>query len=144
MNIPSSTIDEILIDISDIVKDTNIDTKFYNIIIDLFNSISSKTITSDNVSSYVIYLMKLVDTYNEIKGDDKKTIVILILKKIIQLTIFDPNEALSLNMFVDNVLPNLIDTLILLDNKEIIIKSENYVKSIWHRLFLFFTCSNSY
>ena len=144
MTTPSidDNIDDVLLDIADIVKDTNIDTKFYNIIIEVFNSISFKQITTENVSSYIIYLMKILDTYNNIKGKDKKVIVTLILKKIVQFTVVDPNEASILDTFIDNVLPPLIDTLILLDNKEIVIKTENYVKSSWHKFFLFLTCAN--
>ncbi len=130
----SSNNDDIILNIDDILNGSDLDNTYKDIVCDVLNDICNHTITTQNICSYVVYLMKIIDTYPELQNDDKKKIVIFILKKVIELNVFDNTELSLLNDVVDKTIPNLIDTFILIDNKEIVIKTRNYVKSLWDKI----------
>ena len=117
--------EEIILDIAEFIDDNdgdgkNLDKEAIRI---LFNSISSKKINSENIISQSIYLMKIVDTFKNISGVDKKKLVILILNKVIDLNIVSNiEEKEMLHSFINNILPNVIDMMISIDKKEISIK----------------------
>ena len=127
--------EEILIEVAEFVngeKDLTDDEK--NAIKDLYNTISSKEINSANIVHYIVLLMKIVNMYKEIPNVNKKDLILLVLKKFIEINIEDPKEEEYLIYFVNNMVPPMIDTMISLDNKEIIIKTENYIKTFCHKL----------
>ena len=116
------------------INDDKISTDEQNAIRELYNSIYSKQIDSTNIVSYVILLMKIINTYKNILNVDKKKLVLYVLQKFVELNITNTDEANIINSFINNILPNMIDTMISLDNKEIIIKSENYVMSFFEKI----------
>ena len=116
--------DDILIDIADFVNDDKISVDEQNAIRELYNSIYSKQIDSSNIVSYVVLLMKIINSHKNIENIDKKKFVIFVLNKFVEFNITDENEAYIIKMFINNILPNMIDTMISIDNKEIIIKTE--------------------
>ena len=126
--------EDVLIDIADFINDDKISTDEQNAIRELYNSIYSKQIDSTNIVSYVILLMKIINTYKNILNVDKKKLVLYVLQKFVELNITNTDEANIINSFINNILPNMIDTMISLDNKEIIIKSENYVMSFFEKI----------
>jgi hypothetical protein len=125
---------EILIDIIDFVNDDKMTADEQNAIRELYNSIYSKKIDSTNIVSYVVLLMKIINSHKNIANVNKKKFVIFVLKKFVEHNITDSAEAQILNNFIDNILPNVIDTMISLDNKEIIIKTENYVSTFCQKI----------
>jgi len=125
---------EILIDIIDFVNDDKMTADEQNAIRELYNSIYSKKIDSTNIVSYVVLLMKIINSHKNIANVDKKKFVIFVLQKFVEHNITNPDEAQILNNFINNILPNVIDTMISLDNKEIIIKSENYVSTFCQKI----------
>ena len=127
--------EEILIEVAEFVngeKDLTDEEK--NAIKDLYNTISTKEINSANIVHYIVLLMKIVNMYKEIPNVNKKDLILLVLKKFIEINIEDPKEEEYLIYFVNNMVPPMIDTMISLDNKEIIIKTENYIKSVCQKI----------
>lgn len=130
--------EEIILDIAEFIDDNdgdgkNLDKEAIRI---LFNSISSKKINSENIISQSIYLMKIVDTFKNISGVDKKKLVILILNKVIDLNIVSNiEEKEMLHSFINNILPNVIDMMISIDKKEISIKLKEIKKCCFNFCF---------
>ena len=133
--------EDILIDIADFVQgDSQISSEQLEAIRDLYNAIYSKSIDSSNIISYTVLLMKIIDVYKNIDNVDKKKLVVFVLTKYVELNVTNTDESQILNAFIENILPNVIDTLISLDNKQIIIKSENTVKTLCEKTRNFFGC----
>ena len=132
--------EDILIDITDFIDDESIKEEYYEIIKDCYNNIYSKPITPSNITIYIVYLMKFMETYSEVSNIDKKKFLIFILKKFVEFNISDKEEIKIFNSFIDNILPNMIDTMISVDNKEIIIKNKNYNNNLFKKIFKCFCC----
>lgn len=80
--------------------------------------------------------MKIVDTFKNISGVDKKKLVILILNKVIDLNIVSNiEEKEMLHSFINNILPNVIDMMISIDKKEISIKLKEIKKCCFNFCF---------
>jgi len=82
---------------------------------------SDSPLTKENITTIVINLMQLVEKYPDLTGEQKKLLVIHVIKKFIK-DITDKEEEEVLLTFVDIFLPTLIDTLVSVDKKEILIK----------------------
>lgn len=121
--------DDILLDIIDFV-DPTITKDEYDAVKIMYNSIYSNNINSTNIASQVVILMKIASTLEKVKNTDKKKLVIFVIKKVVELNITDENEIQILNLFIDNILPNVIDTMCSIDSKNIIInESEKIIKT---------------
>ena len=92
--------DDILIDIADFVNDDKISVDEQNAIRELYNSIYSKQIDSSNIVSYVVLLMKIINSHKNIENIDKKKFVIFVLNKFVEFNITDENEAYIIKMFI--------------------------------------------
>lgn len=108
--------------------------KYKNITMELYSiikriSINDK-ITKTNVIDICIKLMQLVEKYPNIKGEEKKRIVITVLKQFITDTLII-EEQLALLLFIEQILPSIIDTLISIDKKELTIKIRKGFKSLF-------------
>ena len=120
--------DDVLLDIIDFV-DASITPEEYNAVRAMYNSIYDKNIDSNNIISHVILLMKIASSFQNIDNIDKKKIVIFVVQKFVQLNITNKDELDVLNSFIENILPNVIDTLCSIDSKKIIINAEQYVQN---------------
>ena len=60
-------IDDILIDIADFINEKDITEDEKEAIKEMYNSIYSKNIGTTNIVFHIVLLMKIVDTYKEIK-----------------------------------------------------------------------------
>jgi hypothetical protein len=96
--------------------DTEIQTKFETFI----SGITDEGVFYKNIINYVIEFMKIIENTNY-KSSDKKKIVILTIEKIIKKHISSDFEKETMLLFVDNILPGLIDKIISLDRGDIII-----------------------
>jgi hypothetical protein len=114
--------DDILIDIADFVNDDKISVDEQNAIRELYNSIYSKQIDSSNIVSYVVLLMKIINSHKNIENIDKKKFVIFVLNKFVEFNITDENEGYIIKMFINNILPNMIDTMISIE-KEVLLST---------------------
>ena len=121
--------DDILLDIIDFV-DPSITKEEYDAVKTMYNSIYSNNINSTNIVSQVVILMKIASTLEKIKKTDKKKLVIFVIRKVVDLNITDKNELQILNLFIENILPNVIDTMCSIDSKTIMInESEKIIKT---------------
>ena len=121
--------DDILLDIIDFV-DPSITKEEYDAVKTMYNSIYSNNINVTNIVSQVVILMKIASTLEKIKKTDKKKLVIFVIRKVVVLNITDENELQILNLFIENILPNVIDTMCSIDSKTIMInESEKIIKT---------------
>ena len=102
--------------------------KLYN---ELSNILKGNKLTTINAISIVISLMKIVETYDNLKGEQKKQIILQVLTMFIEDSVHDDDELNELNSLIEILLPIIIDTVISIDKKEIQIK----VKKCWKQLF---------
>lgn len=72
-------------------------------------------------------LMQVVETYKNIKGDQKKNIVIKVLRMFVKNNC-TPDESQNINLLIDLALPSIIDTIISIDKKKIKIKVGKFLK----------------
>ena len=120
---------DVLLDIIDFV-DPTITKDEYDAVKIMYNSIYSNNINSENIASQVVILMKIASTLEKIKKTDKKKLVIFVIRKVVNLNITDKNELQILNLFIENILPNVIDTMCSIDSKNIMInESEKIIKT---------------
>ena len=99
-----------------------IDTEIKNQIDTFISGITEEGISYKNILNYVIEFMKIIE--NTIyKSGDKKKIVIMSIERIIKMYISNEFEKETMLLFVDNILPGLIDKIISLDRGEIIINN---------------------
>lgn len=99
---------------------------------ELCEVIFSKNLDINNIVNYIVLLMKIVDTYKDISNIEKKRVVLFVMNKYINTKEIENYDVIK--TFIDNILPSMIDTLVLVDNKEIVIKTDNYKKSFWSKL----------
>ncbi len=72
-------------------------------------------ITTVNITSVAVSLMKIVEKYPQLTGEDKKNMVIMVLKKFIEEFVHDEEEKVLLECIIETVLPSMVDMFISLD-----------------------------
>ena len=82
---------------------------------------STDGLTPKDILNFLIYLMQIVEKYN-INGTEKKEMVIKIIKNIISEHKNDIKNFDYIENFIKKTLPSLIDTIVLLDRKDLHIK----------------------
>ena len=125
----TETKNNILFDIIDFV-DPSITEDEYETIKIMYKSIYTNEINSTNIISQIAVLMKIVASFDKIKKTDKKKLVIFVIKKVVEVNIKDTNEIQTLNLFIDNILPSVIDTMCSIDSGKIIInQTDQFINS---------------
>jgi hypothetical protein len=94
----------------------------------LIKLIGNEKITPLNVVIISTNLMQLVEGYPTLRGLDKKSLVIHILKRVVSDNIDGEIES-SLILFIETFLPSVIDTIISVDRKELSVKIKKSFKS---------------
>lgn len=86
-------------------------------------------ITSENIIIIALNLMQIVETYQELKGIEKKQLIINTLKKFVNDEIKDekPEYKKLLLTIIDTTLPAAIDAFISIDTKQLQIKMKAYL-----------------
>ena len=77
-----------------------------------------------NITEYTALLMKQIEKNIDLSDKQKKEIIIQVLKSYCQEHTILENDFLELNKIITNVIPNLIDTIIKVDNKYLTIKTD--------------------
>lgn len=93
--------------------------------------IGDKKVTSASIVSILLSAMQIVEKYKEISGEEKKSLVLKVLKMVIDDTVDDQIEATNLKLLVDITLPAVIDMLVSVDKKELQIKMQQGFKKIF-------------
>lgn len=98
----------------------------------LYNNVSvlieGKKIDTTNVVLIATNLIQIVEKYPELKGEQKKALLIDVLKRFVKDNLEDEEETVVLT-FIDLFLPSVIDTIIAVDKKEIVLKMKKGFKS---------------
>lgn len=109
-----------------IIKIEKLDIDLTNDLIDLFNhlykhitSIHKENITPSNIVILATELIQLVEKYQNLTGNQKKMLVINIIKKYVNEQNGSEDDKKALNLIIDLTLPNIIDNLIKAINGEI-------------------------
>jgi hypothetical protein len=84
--------------------------------------VGDATIDRENIVGIALALMQLVEEYQDVKGPQKKDLVLHVLKLFIKDTIPDQSEAEPVTSVVELTLPTVIDTIVSVDKKELKIK----------------------
>ena len=102
-----------------------------DIVDELYNSLSelvnSNELTTENVVQIAFNLMQIVETYPDLNGQQKKALVLHVLKRFVRENM-DGDEERALLTFIDLFLSTVIDTLVSVDKKEIAIKIKKGLK----------------
>ncbi len=88
----------------------------------------NRKIEADVILSIVVTLMQIVDRYPDLKGIEKKLVVIGVLIRYVEENVEDEKTRGDLVMFINLVLPNVIDTFIAIDKRELKIKTEKCLR----------------
>jgi hypothetical protein len=94
----------------------------------LIKVIGDEKITTLNIVLIATNLMQLVEGYPKLNGSDKKTLVIHILKRVVEDSLEGDSEE-AVIIFIDMFLPSVIDTIISVDKKELSVKMKKRFKS---------------
>ena len=89
--------------------------------------VNGSDITTDSIVDITINLMQIVEKYPKIKGFQKKSLVLHVLKKFINEHLDGKNSELILS-FVNIILPSIIDSIIAVDGKKIVIHARSLFK----------------
>ena len=89
---------------------------------ELSGIIGDRKITVTNIVSVVTLLMKTVDKYTDVKGIQKKELVLAVVTKVVNETMSDDDERNNILYVVEGVLPTVIDTIIQVDKGQLLIK----------------------
>lgn len=71
--------------------------------------------------------MQIVEKYSKLSGEQKKSLVINVIKKFVVDHLDGDNET-ELLIFIDTFLPSVIDVMISIDKKELAIKIQKGFK----------------
>lgn len=93
--------------------------------------IGDKKVTSSSIVNILLSAMQIVEKCKKISGEEKKSLVLKILKMVIDDTVDDQIEASNLKLLVDTTLPVVIDTLVSVDKKELHIKIQKCFKKLF-------------
>lgn len=74
-----------------------------------------------HILNFIVYLMQNIEQYN-IKGDKKKELVIKLINNIVNINKENIHNKDHIDAFVKHSVPTTIDTLIMLDRKDLAIK----------------------
>lgn len=91
---------------------------------ELKTSVAADTITPMNIVSIVVNLMKFVDQFEDLPGDQKKQLILDILVKYVKDELDGVDETIVVRI-IELTVPTLIDTFISVDKKEITFKSQD-------------------
>jgi hypothetical protein len=115
-----------------------------NVLIDsveyLYNhlkSIHSEKITPTNIILIATEIIQLVEKYKQLTGNQKKTIVISVVKKLVNSQFDTEEDKRAMNLIIDLTLPSVIDNLVNAINGNLKFNKEK-VKSFFKK---YFCCS---
>ena len=85
--------------------------------------IKANEINQENIVKVALNLMQIVEKYPNISGQQKKALVIHVLRRFCE-------DNKDLHPFIEHILPSVIDTMISLDRSEVIVAVATGCKSL--------------
>ena len=113
-------------DINLIVNNESIQ-RISNMLYDNIDMVQYRTVDPINITPLCVKLMKMISSYTDISGKDKKHIVLQTIKRIVNETVPEANRYF-IDPIIDATLPIIIDTLISVDKREIQFKLKQCCK----------------
>jgi hypothetical protein len=119
--IKETTFDSVVEATPDVVNlETNkVETKPENVLLDTFEhlysyviSVHSEKLNASNIIAIATELMQVVEKYKTMTGSQKKTLVINVIKKLVNSRVDDESDKKTLNTIIDLTLPTVIDNLV--------------------------------
>lgn len=119
--IKETTFDSVVEATADVVnlETDKVETKPENVLLDTFEhlysyvvSVHSEKLNASNIIVIATELMQVVEKYKTMTGSQKKTLVINVIKKLVNSTVDDESDKKTLNTIIDLTLPTVIDNLI--------------------------------
>lgn len=119
------------------IDDTKVFDKLYDII---KKCLEGQHLSNANMLSIVVLSMKYIEDYKELNGSKKKAIILYVIQKIAHdqyneyikkenLSVEEISQLQTILSFVELFLPPMIDTIVSLDNKEIMIKLKKNIQT---------------
>ena len=100
----------------------------------LYNSLAllvgDTEITSTNVVLIATNLMQTVEKYPKLSGEQKKNLLLHVLKKYVKDKL-DGSDEDNVLMFIDMFLPSVIDTIIQVDKKALVVSIKTGLKALF-------------
>tara|TARA_B100001175_G_C19479774_1_gene626427 strand:+ start:1241 stop:1579 length:339 start_codon:yes stop_codon:yes gene_type:complete len=93
--------------------------------------INGKKVDASSIISIATLLMKTVETYSDVKGIQKKEIVLAVLRKVVEEKISSPEERANVLFLVEQTVPPVIDALVAVDKGQLKIKIQKGCKSLF-------------
>ena len=84
--------------------------------------VSEETLTVENIVTVVVQVMTLVEKYPNMKGAEKKNLVLHTLKLFAENEITEEETRNQVSLLLDFTVPILIDTLVEVDRGEVKIR----------------------
>jgi hypothetical protein len=93
----------------------------------LFMIIGTDKVTSVNMIKVIISLMQTVETYDNLKGVQKKEVIISVLNKYLDEKVLNETyDSKYLRLFINMTLPILIDSMISIEDGDLVIKTKSF------------------
>lgn len=90
--------------------------------------IENKQVNTATIVSITVSLMKNVELYPQLSGEDKKKVVLHLLNKIVDEEIPDEGELQNVKMILQTTIPIMIDTIVSADKKKLRLNVKKCVK----------------
>jgi hypothetical protein len=119
--------EQVNLEISTVVPLVSVD-RLYG---ELNSMIGSGTVTANNIVTVVISLMKIVERYREVKGPQKKAVILRVMDRFIKDRIGNTQEAETISILLQTIIPPLIDTLVSVDTQKLKIKTKKCFRSVF-------------
>ena len=84
--------------------------------------LGGEKLTPSNVTIILVSMMQVVEGYTDLKGPQKKAVILDAINHLIDDQVQDPNDKNVLQILVRATLPTVIDTLVSIDRRELSIK----------------------
>ncbi len=98
-------------------------------------AVGNGTLTPNNIIIILINLMQIADKYVDLKGAQKKAVVLEAILQLIDSEIEDESEKEKFKQFVLLTLPSVVDSFVKLDTNKLKIKSKRGVLGIFRKCF---------
>ena len=106
-------------------------TRLYNDLVKIADNEGGLTLY--NIARITIQLMKLAQGFSNLKGAQKKDLVVFVVAKYVKDEVKDEQMARDLSLFIEMTLPSVIDSFIELNNGETRIKVRNCLVKLFKK-----------
>lgn len=102
-----------------------------NLYEELNKILAGAKLNTSNLTVILVNLMQIVETYPKLTGSQKKEVILAAINMLIDDQNDNVEDAETLKLLVKMTLPNLIDTLVSIDKKQLNIKLKKFSSYIF-------------